>query len=273
MTAAAAGMLTAAAAYGVAALGHLAGHRFSRRWLEWATRVALVVGLVAVTLVLAERWIAVDRAPFKTRQESLLLIVWWMTVMWLVVDRLLRVPLLGAAAAGLLAAGSAYALLAADLEPVYLPPSLQSVWFIPHAVVYLAGYGALALATVAAVATLAAPSARLQLRTWEGDRTIGYDALLHAGVIAGFSLITLGMVLGAVWAKEAWGDYWAWDPKESWALVTWLLYGAYLHLRRSGSWRGRRCAWLAIFSFATVVFTYVGIRLLPVAADTAHVYQ
>jgi len=102
---------------------------------------------------------------------------------------------------------------------------------------------------------------------------IGYDDLMHGGIMLGYALLTVGLLLGSIWAKEAWGDYWTWDPKENWALVSWLTYGLYLHARRLPQWKGRKAAWLAIAGFATVMFTYLGMHLLPTAAGSAHVYQ
>jgi ABC-type transport system involved in cytochrome c biogenesis permease subunit len=89
----------------------------------------------------------------------------------------------------------------------------------------------------------------------------------------GFIMLTLGLLVGSVWAKSAWGDFWVWDPKENWSLVTWLVYGAYLHLRKVRGWRGERAAWLAIIGFAVVMFTYLGMGLLPTAEESAHVYS
>ncbi|HEY6005457.1 MAG TPA: cytochrome c biogenesis protein CcsA, partial [Anaeromyxobacter sp.] len=78
---------------------------------------------------------------------------------------------------------------------------------------------------------------------------------------------------GSVWAKSAWGDWWVWDPKENWSLVTWLIFGSYLHLRRVKGWRGDRAAWLVIVGFAVVMFTYLGMSMLPTAEESAHVYS
>ena len=89
----------------------------------------------------------------------------------------------------------------------------------------------------------------------------------------GFVLLTFGLLVGSIWAKAAWGDFWVWDPKENWSLVTWLVYAAYLHLRHIRGWRGNKAAWLAIAGFAVVMFTYLGMEMLPTAAESAHVYQ
>ena len=78
----------------------------------------------------------------------------------------------------------------------------------------------------------------------------------------GFPILTLGIILGARWAYDAWGRYWGWDAKETWALITWFMYAIYLHMRLVMSWRGRKTVLLSIFGFGVVLFTYVGVNYL-----------
>jgi len=85
------------------------------------------------------------------------------------------------------------------------------------------------------------------------------DALGYKAVIAGFPLLALTLILGAYWANYAWGHYWSWDPKETSALVTWLIYAVYLHARGIRGWRGKRLAWLLTLGFAATLFTYYGV--------------
>ena len=99
------------------------------------------------------------------------------------------------------------------------------------------------------------------------------EAMSYELVRFGFALLTIGLLVGSVWAKSAWGDFWVWDPKENWSLVTWLVYGGYLHLRRVRGWRGDKGAWLLLAGFAVVMFTYLGMHLLPTAEESAHVYS
>jgi ABC-type transport system involved in cytochrome c biogenesis permease subunit len=89
----------------------------------------------------------------------------------------------------------------------------------------------------------------------------------------GFVALTLGLVMGAAWGKVAWGNYWSWDPKENWALITWFTYLITIHLRFVRGWKGRNAAILMIIGFGTVVFTYLGMSLLPTADGSLHVYQ
>ena len=138
--------------------------------------------------------------------------------------------------------------------------------------VYFFGYAALFFATAVSVVQLFKPTFKIQAGTILKG-AISLEDVAYMAIKFGFVLLTFGLLVGAIWAKGAWGDYWVWDPKENWSLVTWLVYAAYLHLRHIKNWRGNRAAWLAIIGFAVVMFTYLGMSMLPTAAESAHVYQ
>ena len=82
-------------------------------------------------------------------------------------------------------------------------------------------------------------------------------------ILLGFLFLSIGIITGAVWANSAWGRYWGWDPKETWSLITWFVYATLLHARLMRGWHGKRIAFLSIFGFASVLFTYFGVNLLP----------
>jgi cytochrome c-type biogenesis protein CcsB len=88
------------------------------------------------------------------------------------------------------------------------------------------------------------------------------DDLNYRSIMVGFPLLTLGIVTGAAWANYAWGTYWSWDPKETWSLITWFVYAAFLHARFTAGWRGKKSALLSIVGFAAVLFTYIGVNFL-----------
>ena len=90
----------------------------------------------------------------------------------------------------------------------------------------------------------------------------GVESFTYRAAALGFLLLTAGIFLGAVWANEAWGSYWSWDPKETWSLITWFVYAIALHLRRSWDWRGQRFSWFSLLGFAFMIFTYVGVNYL-----------
>ncbi len=182
-------------------------------------------------------------------------------------------PILGAGVSTLLAVTLGYAMTHRDLEAVSLPPALQSPWFVPHVLVYFLGYGALLVSAVAAVACLVKPCGGIGGGANWQSRAVSYAGLMHGLIVAGYILLTAGLILGAVWAKDAWGNYWGWDPKENWALISWLTYTLYFHLRRLSGWNERSSAWWAIGGFAVIIFTYLGISLLPTGDSSVHTYQ
>jgi cytochrome c-type biogenesis protein CcsB len=89
------------------------------------------------------------------------------------------------------------------------------------------------------------------------------DELGYQLILLGFLFLSIGIISGAVWANSAWGRYWGWDPKETWSLITWFVYATLLHARLTRGWHGKRIAYLSMFGFAAVIFTYFGVNLLP----------
>ena len=142
-----------------------------------------------------------------------------------------------------------------------LPPALQSPWFIPHLIVYMAGYALLATATLLAVFQL--------LR-----KTYAQMSIIDNLVYAGLAFLTIGMLMGALWAKEAWGHYWTWDPKETWAAITWLCYLLYLHFRNIQPKEWRKACRILLLAFVCLQICWWGINYLPSAQGLSiHTYN
>ena len=246
----------------------------SARLLRVAAPAVLLAGLAVNLFQLFSRWVDTSQPPFKTLFESLVLLAACIAVVYLVVELVYRARILGLPAALGCALVMLYAFSRQHKEAVNLPPALQSGWFIPHVVVYFFGYAALFLAFCASLVYLLRPKPiRLKRPDLIAAESIDLEKLLDGSVRFGFVLLTLGLLVGAVWAKAAWGDYWTWDPKETWSLVTWLIFAAYLHLFYLSGWRGRRLAVVVLVGFGAVVFTYLGMHLLPTAEQSIHVYQ
>jgi ABC-type transport system involved in cytochrome c biogenesis permease subunit len=165
-------------------------------------------------------------------------------------------------------------------EPAQRVPALQSVWFVPHVASYILSYAMMLAATCGAIFQLI----RTRLR---GAPDPKLARRVDNFVYAGFGLLVLGMLMGAVWAKQAWGHYWEWDPKETWALVTTLAYLGYIHLRLIGGSkiqdasgasgaatlrREKAALWLLVVAFLALIFTWLGVNYLPSATGSIHVY-
>lgn len=145
-----------------------------------------------------------------------------------------------------------------------LMPALQSVWFVPHVVVYIIGYALLGMsALIAAI--------RLLMPLWHREIKFSMEYTDNT-VYFGFSFLTVGMIFGAIWAKVAWGHYWTWDPKETWAFITWLTYLLYIHIRIKNPKNEKLVSWILIFSFLFLMITWLGIQYLPVSQNSVHTY-
>lgn len=230
-----------------------------------------VVGLIAAfgvnTAVLWTSWAEAGRAPIKTLYETLLLYPWCVAIVTLLLLAMYRLKVIVPFAAAVSIAGLIYAATKQDVEVLNLPPALQSFWFVPHVVTYFVSYAALFVSFTLAVLALARPAWRQPVSG------LNFEDYAHRATMFGFAALTLGIVMGSIWGREAWGDYWGWDPKENWALVTFLAYLVYFHLKLVKGWQGRRAMAVLAVSFAAVVFTYLGMSMLPTASGSLHVYQ
>ncbi|GAV20218.1 cytochrome c biogenesis protein CcsA [Mariprofundus micogutta] len=151
----------------------------------------------------------------------------------------------------------------ADIKP--LVPALQSYWMKIHVPMNFVGYGAFAVACGAGIAYLLRHGMENRGSTSRMLKVLPtleqLDQFAYKSVAVGFPAFTLATILGAAWAAEAWGGYWSWDPKETWALIVWLVYGAYLHARVSHGWHGKALAWWAVAGFLVTVFCFLGVNM------------
>lgn len=146
-----------------------------------------------------------------------------------------------------------------EIQP--LVPALQSYWMKIHVPANFVGYGAFALAAMLGVAYLLLekfPNGAMARRLPSLEQL---DDIMYKAIALGFAFFTVATVLGAMWAAEAWGGYWSWDPKETWALIVWLNYAAWLHLRLTKGLRGRPLAWWAIVGLFVTLFAFLGVNM------------
>lgn len=214
---------------------------------------------------LVSRYFATGHVPVVNMHESLSFFAWAVIGIFFLFDLKYRLDILGAFSCPL-----ALALMimgAATTAPTpTINPALDSWWFPVHVALAFLGYAVFALSFVAAVMYL------LQERMLKSKSFSGLyyrlpslevlDNINYRCLTIGFPLMTMGIISGAVWANSAWGGYWRWDPKETWALITWFLYAALLHGRLSIGWRGRRAAIFAIIGFLCLMFTFFGVNVM-----------
>ncbi len=146
-----------------------------------------------------------------------------------------------------------------------LMPALQSYWMKVHVPANFIGYGAFTLASMFGIAFLIRSGAEIHFPNGFIERVLPplelLDNIMYRAIVLGFSAFTVATILGALWAAEAWGGYWSWDPKETWALIVWLNYAAWLHLRLTKGWNGAPMAWWAVISIFITMFAFLGVNI------------
>lgn len=236
---------------------------------KWSSRLAFfsaACGLAANTAIIALIAAATHRLPFPGMLGSLTFLAWAMAAIYLLMRGRYRISALGVyvciAAAGIVAFAAG---IPADLSAA-ANPVLRSRWSGIHITSCIIGYAALSLAFGAALAYMLQEWLLKRKRLGALHKTLPpldvTDRVAYKMASLGFALLTLGIITGALWAQPAWGRFWGWDPKETWSLITWLVYAAYLHVRIVHKWRGKWANRLLVAGFACVVVTYLGVNFL-----------
>jgi cytochrome c-type biogenesis protein CcsB len=226
----------------------------------------LILGICAHTLGLVIRTINAGHAPFSNLYESLVFFSWTIIIMYLFIEYKYKLKVIGAFVSPIafLTIGYASMLPARYKEINPLIPALQSYWLEIHVITCFLGYSAFAIAFGTSIMYLI--KERLSKRPNGFYQKLPQEDLLdelsYKVIAIGFVFFSLGIITGAIWANYAWGTYWSWDPKETWSLITWLIYVIYLHTRITIGWRKKKSAWLAIAGFTAVIFTYLGVNFL-----------
>ena len=212
------------------------------------------LALTFLTASLIFRTIATGHGPFANMYEFSIAFAWGTLAMFAYFEHRYHQRVLGVIALPIALAMLLYAMtLPAQIDP--LVPALQNNLLLSiHVAVAIVAYGTFTVAFASALLFLVQGE---QGRRGLPSREL-LDEISYKAVMVGFPFLTLTIVLGAVWAEVAWGTYWSWDPKETASLVTWLIYGSYLHARVVRGWRGERSAYLLLLGFAAVLFTYFG---------------
>ncbi len=273
--------------YIITTIAYVAYWIFKKRWIgQMATSLAYVA-LLSTTMILISRAGESGHAPFSNLWESMILFVWATNIGYLLMERKYRFKVFGAVVMTL----ESLAMLSASLLPYRfksvapLNPALQSKWnwledlLRPvgmekyaigwldfHVFTTFIGYAAFALSFGLSILYLLKSRSENRggnnvLMAKLPDSNM-LDELSYRTIAWGFPFLAVGIVSGAVWANYAWGTYWSWDPKETWSLITWFIYAAYLHARITRGWRGRRAAYLSIVGFMAVIFLYWGVSFV-----------
>ncbi|MDX9787208.1 MAG: c-type cytochrome biogenesis protein CcsB [Desulfobacterales bacterium] len=258
--------------YGLAAFEYLVFFVFNKkgigRFASWTALIGVFGNLAGFILRWVESYrLGIGHAPLSNLYESLVFFALTVVVVSLVVEYRQRNPMLGLFATPFAFLAMAYASLSPAINDRIQPliPALKSNWLIAHVVTCFIGYAAFAVACGIGLMYL------IKRRDSDNASSLlslfpplaALDELILQLVKFGFLFLTVGIITGAVWANSAWGRYWGWDPKETWSLITWLIYATMLHFRVFLSWRGKIFAIFCIIGFLAVLFTYFGVNYLP----------
>jgi cytochrome c-type biogenesis protein CcsB len=238
-----------------------------------ATLFTLAAWLIQ-TAGLGVRWVesyqmGFGHAPLTNMYESVVFFSWTIIILYLAIEWKFKTKIIGAFAVPFAFLAMAYASFSTDINKAISPlvPALQSNWLIAHVITCFVGYAAFAVAAALGIMYLVKNSSKNEESQSTGIvnslpplKTI--DDLIHKTMVFGFIWLTAGIITGAIWANSAWGTYWSWDPKETWSLITWFVYAITLHARYTRGWSGTKIAFLAIFGFLAVLFTYYGVNFI-----------
>ncbi|MFZ3072895.1 MAG: c-type cytochrome biogenesis protein CcsB [Thermodesulfobacteriota bacterium] len=273
--------------YFVTAVFYLGYWIFRKAWMSQAATAMTYIALLAITGMLISRAVESGHAPFSNLYESMALFIWAMTIGYIWMERKYRIKEMGA----FIMTIAFLAMVAASMLPYRfksvepLNPALQNKWkwlvnlleqiglekyaigwLDFHVFTTFVGYAAFGISFGIAIMYIikerfeAVKKANVLVDRFPESEML--DELGYRTIAWGFPFLAIGIISGAVWANYAWGTYWSWDPKETWSLITWLIYAAYLHARVTRGWRGRKAAYLSILGFLAVMFLYWGVSFI-----------
>ncbi len=246
-------------------IGLLAKSEFAAKTGTALTWSAAAMGLIGLLVRWYESYLIspdVGHIPISNLYEVFVLFTLMTALMYLYYENRYQQRSMGAFVMLVLSAAVGFILWytfdrqAHEIQP--LVPALQSWWMKIHVPANFVGYGAFSIAAMVGVAWLLADKGILASRL---PNLEVMDDVMYKTIAIGFAFFTIATILGAMWAAEAWGGYWSWDPKETWALIVWLNYAAWLHLRMVKGLRGKLLAWWAVVGLLVTTFAFLGVNM------------
>lgn len=232
--------------------------------------VGVIASNVLLFLLLGFRWLNSGYFPLSNLYESLLFLDWCLLFILIVIEIKSKTKLIGAIMLPITLLVISFASLILP-EPMQsaapLVPALQSNWLMMHVSMMMLSYSTLILGSLLSILFLVLTNTK-KFNSFNNEKTSqkqlleSIDNWSYRTIGLGFPFLTIGIIAGAVWANEAWGSYWSWDPKETWALITWLVFAAYIHARLTQGWIGKKAAILGSVGFIVVWICYLGVNFL-----------
>ena len=267
-----------------------------KSFLSKIGRINIRIANVLLFFILCSRWIVAGYFPLSNLYESLLFLTWTLLTIYLYIETKTKSRLIGAILipVTLLINGFANLTLSPEMQKSSpLVPSLQSNWLMLHVSMMLLSYATLIIGSLLCILFLVISAnkkidlklsdnsslllSNIMLDYYGANLISSFEEISDVGKLKllqsldnwsyriiglGFPFLTIGIISGGVWANEAWGSYWSWDPKETWALITWLVFATYLHARITKGWQGKRTAILGGLGFLVIWICYLGVNFL-----------
>ncbi|MCK7490215.1 MAG: c-type cytochrome biogenesis protein CcsB [Anaerotruncus sp.] len=259
-------------------------------------KFSTIIANILLFFILCSRWIVAGYFPLSNLYESLLFLTWTLLTIYLYIELKTKSKLIGAILipVALLISGFANLTLSPEMQKSSpLVPALQSNWLMMHVSMMLLSYATLIMGSLLCILFLviskykdidfksiddsSLPLYNIMLDYYEAKLLAPSNEMSELGKLKllqsldnwsyriiglGFPFLTIGIISGGVWANEAWGSYWSWDPKETWALITWLVFATYLHARITKGWEGKKTAILGGLGFFVIWICYLGVNFL-----------
>lgn len=259
-------------------------------------KITTIIASVILFFILCSRWIVAGYFPLSNLYESLLFLTWLLLTIYLYIETKTKSKLIGSVLipVALLISGFANLTLTPEMQKASpLVPALQSNWLMMHVSMMLLSYGTLIIGSLLCILFLViSQSKEIDLKVMDNSSLPLYNIMVdyystnllsqskeiselgkltllksldnwsYRIIGLGFPFLTIGIISGGVWANEAWGSYWSWDPKETWALITWLVFATYLHARITKGWEGKKTAILGGLGFFVIWICYLGVNFL-----------
>lgn len=227
-------------------------------------KILFTISFISHTLALIARGVGAGRLPMTNQYEFASSFAWGIGLCYLVFLYKFNFNALGSFVTPIIIIIIGYAAMQ-NKEVKSLMPALQSNWLAIHVSTAIIAYGAFGVAcAISLMFVLKDKYSNSDFWKVNVPSSEKLDMISYRAVSLGFMFLTFCIITGAIWAEQAWGAYWSWDPKETWALITWIIYAIYLHLRINKGWKGKQAAMFAIIGFICVIFTYIGVNtLLP----------
>ncbi|MGL4982367.1 MAG: c-type cytochrome biogenesis protein CcsB [Treponemataceae bacterium] len=247
--------------YFVSTVGYFLFFTIQKDFLGQIAHSIILAGFIIHTMAIVFRAVGAGRLPLTNQYEFATSFAWGIVLCFLIFEKRYNFKALGTFVSPIIFLIIGYASMQ-NKTIRELMPALQSNWLSFHVSTAIISYGAFGVSFGTSVLYLIRSKMKNSLFNEKNIPQLEkIDLITYRTISLGFLFLTLVIVTGAIWAERAWGRYWSWDPKETWSLITWIIYALYLHVRLSRGWEGKPAAIFAIIGFLCVIITYIGVNM------------